>query len=301
MKRAREMTNGNLKLFASPWSAPAWMKTNNDLIGKGDLKAEYYQVWANYFLKFLDAYKAEDVDFWGLTANNEPTNGQYEGFKFNCMGWNSQQQKKWVVENIGPLLKSSRYKDVKFMILDDQRPLAPKWVRSVLEDGAADKYVDGVAVHWYADMVLPSPSPLDIVHEEFPNKFILYTEACTGSRPSETAVALGSWERAEEYLHNIIEDMNHWVVGWTDWNLVLDRQGGPNWAKNFVDAPIIINEDNQEFYRQPMYYALAHITKYVPAGSKKIALTPNGIVPKTLDSVAFTTPDGSTVVLLANR
>ena len=212
------------------------------------------------------------------------------------MGWNAYQQQKWIVENIGPLLKGSEFRDLKFMILDDQRPLAPKWASEVFEDQRAHQYVDGIAVHWYADRVFPFPNVLDKVHNEFPDKFILYTESCHIGK-----VALGSWKRAQEYLQNIIEDMNHWVVGWIDWNLVLDMQGGPNWLGNSVDAPIIINEHNQEFYRQPMYYALAHITKHVPTGSKRVALTPNVKVPSTLDSVAFTTPNGSTVVVLVNR
>merc|ERR1719412_1515225 len=93
--------------------------------------------------------------------------------------------------------------------------------------------------------------------KHFPTSFFFYTEACNGDKPWDTEkVMLGDWHRGEKYIHNIIEDLNHWVTGWTDWNLVLDLQGGPNWAGNFVDAPILVNQENGEFYKQPMYYAL---------------------------------------------
>ena len=110
------------------------------------------------------------------------------------------------------------------MILDDQRVLAPEWCRTVFANAKAKEYVDGVAVHWYTDRVFDLPIALDLVHDEFPDKFILYTEACTGDRPWDIRPALGSWVSGEEYLYNIIEDLNHWVTGWTDWNLALDMK-----------------------------------------------------------------------------
>jgi glucosylceramidase len=87
-------------------------------------------------------------------------------------------------------------------------------------------YVDGVAMHWYADSVADLPHALDMLHEDFPEKFILYSEACEGFgfAGNETTVILGMWERGENYMFNIIEDLNHWVAGWTDWNLALDMK-----------------------------------------------------------------------------
>lgn len=99
----------------------------------------------------------------------------------------------------------------------------------------------GIGLHWYAD-IMPQVSALDIAHSNFPNHFLLATEACTGAFPGEHEVLLGSWERAEAYGESIIQDLNHWVVGWIDWNLVLDLNGGPNWVKNYVDAPIIVDK-----------------------------------------------------------
>lgn len=299
IKLAQTFRPDPIKLFASPWSAPAWMKSNNELIGKGYLLPQYYETWANYFVRFLNDYGAQGIQFWGLTAQNEPEDGNVPGFSFNCMGWNSTTQREWIVNHLGPQLEQNNYGDLKLMILDDQRPLVPKWAKEVFEDERALKYVSGIAVHWYTDDVLPFPSALDQAHELFPDKFLLYTEACNGDKPWDTEkVMLGSWERGENYLFNIIEDLNHWVVGWTDWNLALDKQGGPNWANNFVDAPIIIDPDNGEFYKQPMFYALGHVSRFLPAGSLRLGLE-TGLNP--VDGVAFKRPDGITAIILLNR
>lgn len=96
-----------------------------------------------------------------------------------------------------------------------------------------------------------------------------------------------------------LQDLNHWVTGWVDWNLVLDEQGGPNWANNFVDAPIIVNNTVDEFYKQPMFYAMGHFSKYIPEGSIRIGLTmPNSTA---LYATAFLRPDGKRAVILLNQ
>jgi len=299
VKLAQSLRQDPIRMFASPWNAPAWMKSNHEVNGKGFLLPEFYPAWANYFVKFLDHYKEQGVDFWGLTAQNEPWDGTVPDFTFNAMGWNATTQRDWIVEHLGPALEAAGYADVKLMILDDQRPLVPKWAREVFSDERALKYVDGIGIHWYADEIFVVPFALDQAHEEFPDKFLLYTEACTGDRPWDIVkVMLGDWDRGERYIHNIIEDLNHWVVGWTDWNLALDLQGGPNWAGNFVDAPIIVNPEDGEFYKQPMYYALGHISRFIPPGSVRVGLD---VGSNPVQAVAFKRPDNTYAVVLLNR
>ncbi|XP_071535763.1 LOW QUALITY PROTEIN: lysosomal acid glucosylceramidase-like [Panulirus ornatus] len=298
IKRAEAMATRPLRLFASPWTAPPWMKTNNDFIGYGQLLPEMYQPWANYFVKFLEAYAAEDIVFWGITAQNEPIDGYVPGFFFNCMGWTAEEQRLFVAENLGPTLQAHGYAQVKLMILDDQRYELPKWAKEVLNDTSAAQYVDGIAIHWYGDSYT-SPSRLDETHDLFPDYFILGTEACKGAGPLDAAVVLGSWERCESYAHDIIIDMNHWVTGWVDWNLALDMEGGPNWAKNFVDSPIIVNKEKEEFYKNPMFYAMGHFSKFVKEGALRVSLTsPDS---KGLDAVAFKNRDDTTAIILLNR
>ena len=233
------------------------MKSNNALNGQGYLLPEYYQVWADYYVKFIEAYKEEGISMWGLTAQNEAlVAGNSPNFAWNCMGWNASSQATWIGQNLGPSLEAAGFEDIKIMAFDDQRPLLYRWEDGIMEDADAAKYVDGWAVHWYVDF-LGGPGVLDSVHEKYPEKFILFSEACTGSYPWDLQkVLLGSWERGQEYINDIITNLNHWSTGWTDWNLVLDMNGGPNWANNEVDAPIIVNQETDEFYKQPMYYTL---------------------------------------------
>lgn len=144
-----------------------------------------------------------------------------------------------------------------------------------------NKYVSGIAVHWfvyalnkeryhselifcfnrYLDQYIP-PLVLDLTNTAFPDKFLLATEACNGYFGLRRGVVLGDWNRAEKYAKDIIEDLSHYVTGWIDWNLALDLQGGPNWANNFVDSPVIVNQTGDEFFKQPMFYALGHFRYY---------------------------------------
>ncbi|KAK8392735.1 hypothetical protein O3P69_014875 [Scylla paramamosain] len=275
VKRAQAMSERPIKLFASPWTAPPWMKTNNDYHGFGQLKEEMYQPWARYFVRFLDDYAAQNITFWGLTAQNEPLDGYVPGFSFSCMGWTAEQQRKWVAGNLGPALREGGYGDVVLMIMDDQRINLPSWPQVVLGDPEAAQYVQGIALHWYMDKYF-TPEVLTETHELFPDYFILGTEACEGDGPLEVDVVPGSWERLEAYARDIIVDVNHWVTGWVDWNLALDMTGGPNWAENFVDAAILVDK-----------------------GAVRLSITSphEGKV----SAAAFRNPDGTYAVVLLNR
>jgi len=299
---ARNLSDKPIKLFASPWTAPAWMKSNNKLYGKGSLLPEYYQVWANYFVKFFDEYKKHNVEFWGVTTQNEPLDGLVPGFFFNCMGWTAEETAVFTGLNLGPTMAEHGYGHVQIMTMDDQRYLLPKWAKTVLSNAEAAKYVKGIAVHWYGNSYSPA-SLLTKTHEMFPDRFILATEACSGFEPWQTKkVILGSWERFEDYAKDILEDLNNWSTGWVDWNLALDPTGGPNWSKNFVDSPIIVNATADEFYKQPMYYALGHYSKYIPEDSVRIHLDVEQKANfERFSATAFLRPDGMRTVVIVNR
>lgn len=125
------MTGEKLQLFASVWTAPKWMKTNNDYVGIGFLKEEMYQVWANYFVKFFDAYKANGIQFWGVTTQNEPSLAMIPLKQVNSIAWTTRMMGKWISENLGPTLRNSEYSNLKIMCLDDQRFFLPWYVDTV--------------------------------------------------------------------------------------------------------------------------------------------------------------------------
>ncbi|XP_044736956.1 lysosomal acid glucosylceramidase-like [Chrysoperla carnea] len=287
-----------IKLMGAPWTAPPYMKDSKDYIGGGRLLDQYYPGYAEYLIKFLQAYKEEGLNFYIMSSQNEPVFGSAPGYDFNGMGFEPSSQAAFVGNHLGPSMEQNGLGNVKILIGDDQRPFMYRWVQIYLQNENASKYASGVGIHFYLDEEAP-PEILTRIHElpGFENKFILYTEACQGSAGKFRGVRLGSWKFGTGYLSNIIDDLNNWSVGWVDWNMALDLEGGPNWAKNFVDSPIIVNASAKEFYKNPMYYALAHVSKFIVPGSVRIDMTNDSDFVK---ATAFETPNNQTVVVLLN-
>ncbi|XP_033207306.1 lysosomal acid glucosylceramidase-like [Belonocnema kinseyi] len=293
--------NPDLRFFSAAWTAPMWMKTNNNSFGFGFLKKEYYQLYADYLLRFLDEYKKQGIDMWAISTGNEPSNAYVPIVTINNMGWTAGTVATWVAENLGPSLDNSQHNQTLILGLDDQRFNLPWFIDLVFRNKVAEKYISGVAIHWYWDSLIPAVV-LDKTHNHFPKKFLLMTEACEGSLPWQLQkVILGSWERAESTALKMFENMNHWVTGWVDWNLALDKVGGPNWNENNVDAPIIVDPETDEFFKQPMYYAIHHFSRFLPRGSVRLELEDSSIIFRSLTSIAFETPENKTVVLIYNR
>ncbi|XP_027726595.1 lysosomal acid glucosylceramidase isoform X2 [Vombatus ursinus] len=301
--RALALAQRPISLFASPWTSPTWLKTNGAVNGKGSLKGKpgdkYYQTWAKYYIKFLDAYAEHKLRFWAVTAENEPSAGMISGYPFQCLGFTPELQRDFVAFDLGPALAQSAHHDIKLLILDDHRLLLPHWARVVLMDPKAAQYVSGIAVHWYLDFLAPINATLGETHRLFPDVTLFASEACAGSKFWEQSVRLGSWSRGTQYSHSIITNLIHHVVGWTDWNLALNPEGGPNWVRNFVDSPIIVDIGKDKFYKQPMFYHLGHFSKFIPEGSQRIGLDANQNT--NLETVALLRPDGAVVLVVLNR
>ncbi|XP_051167958.1 lysosomal acid glucosylceramidase-like isoform X2 [Leptopilina boulardi] len=300
MQRALRI-NPEMQFLAAAWTAPAWMKTNDYYTGFGFLKKEYYQVYTDYILKFMDNYKKEGLEMWALSTGNEPSNAYYPINRINAMGWTSSGLGNWVANNLGPSLANSQHNQTLIITVDDQRYALPWSVDLIFKNNLAEKYISGIGIHWYWDSLVPA-KVLDITHNHFPDKFLLITESCEGSFPWQNPkVRLGNWDRAESYVTQIIENLQHWSTGWIDWNLALDKTGGPTWINNNVDSPIIVNPETDEFFKQPMYYALHHFSRFLPRGSVRIASKDSSIMFHPLLSVAFQTPKNETVVVIYNR
>ncbi|VEN46551.1 unnamed protein product, partial [Callosobruchus maculatus] len=295
IKKARELSE-DLKLFSSAWTAPKWMKTNGKYTGPVSfLKEEYYQQWADYHVKFLDAYSEQNVTFWGMTTGNEPLSGILN-MPVPSVAWVAPTQREWVQNNLGPAIRKSKHSKIRLMALDDQIFLLPFYMEIMFKSKKVEQYIDGIAVHWYQEGVSPSLSLSD-THKSFPKKFILATEASWGAK-KQTKVCLGCWNRGEEYVDRIIYYIENFVTGWMDWNMVLDLDGGPSYYKNFLDAPIIVNPEAGEFYKQPMFYAMGHFSKFIPPGSHRIETQYSG---KDISAAGFKRPDGIVVLVILNK
>lgn len=297
IKRAAELSRRGLKLLTSPWSASPWMKTNDTWSNNGRLRREYWQLWADYFVRYFQEYKRQGLDFWALSPQNEPQINIYNSdVLINGMAWTAEEQRDWVIGHLAPTLRNAGFQDIKILAGDDNRPTLPDLPKTMMASETGRAIIAGTAVHWYYDTQI-SPSVLDEVNKLFPEKLLLQTEACTGVA-SKNTVILGSWQRGEAYAVDIIENTSHNVQAWIDWNLALDEHGGPNWIDNPVDSPIIVNADEDEFYKQPMYYVMGHFSKYVPPGSVRVRTSSKGA--PGVHHVCFLTPDYSTVMVLLN-
>ncbi len=298
MQAVEENTHQPLRLFASPWSAPAWMKSNYSMV-HGNLWPQYQQVWSDYFIKFFRAYRAQQIRFWGVTVQNEPVDSGYLGKKFmqtwQTMYSTEMEEGNFVKAYLGPALRQFEQEygsKINLMVHDDQVTTIQRRM-TMLDDPEVAQYVDGAGLHWYMNLDRYYGN-LDDAYQALNKrsgvnkKFILGTEACEGYLPLMGGPSLGSWSRGEAYAHDIISDLNHSVSGWMDWNLVLDMQGGPNWANNKVDAPILADLSTQTLYIQPMYFYLGHFSKFLRPESVMLASQSKGPFP--LEEVAFKVP-----------
>jgi len=280
------------------------MKKNGKMPGgaqlKGDFNGQYYQTYANYFVRFFEEYWKRGIQFWALTIQNEPSEGLIPDFRYQSTNWSSEMERSFAKDLLQPTMRQSTpSRDVKIMALDDNRNFVLQWAKDIYRDANSDA-IDGLAIHWYHS---GQYEDLSKAHDVAPDKFILATEACTGWLESQLRPLLGDWSRGEQYGHDILNDLKNWVVGWTDWNLALDLQGGPNWIKNFVDAVLIVDRNVNEFYKQPMYYFIGHFSKFITRGSVRISSKASGASfdPNLTEHIAFETPEGNRVLVVMNR
>jgi glucosylceramidase len=276
----------DFKLFSSPWSPPAWMKTNGEMNHGGKLKPEYRDAWALYFAKYIKAYKQEGIDVWGLTIQNEPAATQ----SWDSCIWSAEEEGQFVRDHLGPTLEKHGLGNVKIMVWDHNKDIIFERVEPIFSDPKTAKYVWGAAFHWYSGDNFEN---LDKVHRAFPDKKLVFTEGC-----QEGGVHLGSWNLGERYAHDIIGDLNNWTVGWTDWNMVLNETGGPNHVGNLCDAPIIANAKENKLYYQSSYYYLGQFSKYIRPGAVRIGCSMNNC---PLEATAFKNLNGQIVVNVMNK
>lgn len=272
--------NPNIKIMATPWSAPVWMKTNGSFIG-GELKPEYYNVYAQYFVKYLQEMKAEGITVDAITPQNEPLHGGNNP----SLLMSSTQQANFIKNSLGPALKSANL-NTKIIIYDHNCD-KPEYPINVLKDNAAFPFIDGSAFHLYAGDI----TALTTVHNAFPTKNVYFTEQWTSST-GEFAGDL-KW-----HLQNvIIGSMRNWSKNALEWNLANNANFGPHTPGgcNACKGALTINSSDS-FVRNVSYYIIAHASKFVPDGSVRIASNNLG----NLINVAFKTPLGKKVLLVIN-
>jgi glucosylceramidase len=313
----KKQDDSDLRIVASAWTAPPWMKDiedwyvpgtpENDYQGTGGtLKPEYVQTYADYLVRYLDAYRAEGVNIWGLTPVNEPhgNSGNWESMHFT-----PETQNEFIQQNLGPALRSGGFGEVKLLVYDQNRDHLEHWTDVILGDPETAAYVHGTAVHWYSSTYKVYEDVLDRVHDKFPGFAIIHTEGTIDDLGKTAPGGVADPERFKEsgwfdndsfwwnrnatdwaytaewapdvedhpiyvpvhrYARDIIVGFNHWMEGWIDWNVVLDKNGGPNHVGNFCGAPIMIDTDSGKVYYTPIYYVLAQLSRTIRPGDKAV-------------------------------
>jgi len=284
MRDAKAALGRDILLFGAPWSPPAWMKDNNDMKYGGDLLPDYYDMWAEYFIKAIEEFKKEGFPMFAVSVQNEPDAVQtWE----SCI-YSAEQERDFVKNYLGPVFEKSNI-DAKIMIWDHNRDLIFERANEILTDDDAYKYIWGTAFHWYVSEEFENVGK---VHDKFPDKHLVFTEGCIegGPRP-------GAWETGERYGRNIIGDLKNWNEAFIDWNLILDINGGPNHVGNLCDAPILADIENDKLIFNSSYYYIAHFSKFIKPGAKRIDNTHiNGIY-----TVAFENTNKSVVLVAQNE
>ena len=292
IKKSIEAAGGKLPLFVSPWSPPAWMKDNNNMLQEGKLKPEFFDSWANYYVKFIQGYEKLGIPVWGLTVQNEPMAKQtWE----SCI-YTAEEERDFIKNHLGPTLRKNNLGDKKLIAWDHNRDLVYQRASTLLHDAEAAKYIWGIGFHWYEVWTGGHQfDNLKRVNEAFPDKPLMLTEACNYPFSWET---FDQWKWGENYGKNIIEDLNNGSVAWTDWNILLDETGGPNHVKNFCFAPVHAKTKEGTLHYMNSYYYIGHFSKFIRPGAKRVISSSSRA---QLLTTSFINPDGKLAVVVMNN
>jgi glucosylceramidase len=290
IKQAIQVAGGELTTYASPWSAPAFMKDTNHMLQGGKLLPEYANAWATYYTKFIKAYEKEGIPIWGLTIQNEPMAKQ----TWESMIYSAEDERDFLKNHLGPVMEKAGLGDKKIIVWDHNRDLINHRVNTILEDPEAAKYVWGVGFHWYETWTGGNPMFNNVaeVSQAFPQVNLLLTEATVEKFNPER---YQHWPNAERYGNSIINDFNAGSVGWTDWNILLDNKGGPNHVGNFCFAPI--HADKGELIYTPTYYYLGHFSKFIHPNAKRVSAVSSRSV---LQTTSFMNTDNQLATIVMN-
>ncbi|HYG40002.1 MAG TPA: glycoside hydrolase family 30 protein [Cytophagales bacterium] len=292
IKQAMKAAGGKLTMYVSPWSPPAWMKDNNRMLKGGKLLPEYNEAWANYYVKFINAYEKEGIPIWGLSVQNEPMATQtWESCIFT-----GEEERDFIKNHLGPTLHKAGMADKKLIAWDHNRDLIYQRASTVLNDPEAAKYVWGIGYHWYETWTGSGMQfeNLRRVAETFPDKNLIFTEGCIEKFKFE---GINDWALGERYGHSMVNDFNSGTVAWTDWNILLNEIGGPNHVGNFCYAPIIADTRDGKVHYTNSYYYIGHFSKFIKPGAKRIISSSNR---DKLQTTAFQNTDGSIAVVVMN-
>ncbi len=286
IQAALRMAGRPIKLLASPWSPPAWMKSNGQMNQGGKLMPQFRQAWARCYVRFIEAYAAAGVPIWGVSVQNEPAATQ----RWDSCIYSAEEERDFVRDHLGPELARAGLGHVRIVIWDHNRDTLVERASIVYADAEAAKFVWGAGFHWYGEDHFEQ---VQLAHDAWPDKQLLFTEGCQEGGPHA-----GAWELGERYAHSMINDLNRWTVGWIDWNLLLDDSGGPNHVGNLCSAPVLADRSSGALLHQSSYWYIGHFSRFIKPGARRVLCAASRQV---IEASAFVNPDGSLVSVVMNR
>lgn len=273
--------NPNLRFLASPWSPPRFMKNTKISILGGKLLTKYKQTYADYFVKYLNSYKELGINIDYVTIQNE-TNGMpiWE----SCL-YSAKDEVDFLVNYLYPTFQKNNI-HTKILVYDHNKEKLFTRACAEFNNPEANKAASGIAFHWYSGNHFEN---ISLCREKFPDKLLFHTEGCFSFDPTNSF--------ANQYAHDIIEDLNAGINGYIDWNILLNSKGGPNHKKNYCNSPVMLKEDNSDYNKSLTYYYIGQFSKVIKPGAVKIA---HSKYLSDLRVTAFKNPDNSIAVVLYN-
>ena len=262
------------------------MKSNAQMNHGGHLLPQFARAWARCFVRFIEEYQLEGVPVWGVSVQNEPAATQ----RWDSCVYSAEEERDFVRDHLGPELARAGLEHVRIIVWDHNRDHMVQRASVVYADPQAAKYVWGTGFHWYGEDHFDH---VQLVHDAWPDKQLLFTEGCQEGGPHH-----GSWELGERYARSMINDLNRWTVGWIDWNLLLDETGGPNHVGNLCSAPILADTRSGAVMHQSSYYYIGHFARFMQPGARRVLCAATR---QALECTACTNPDGSLAVVVMNR
>ncbi len=273
-------------LMLTPWSPPAFMKTNGDRNHGGKLKPEYRGFWAEYICRYIREYEAEGFPVSRITVQNEPEAVQ----TWDSCIFTGEEEKVFLRDFLYPALVKNDLTHVKVNIWDHNKERLYERAKASI-DADTDKMVDGIAFHWYTGDHFEA---IGLAKDAFPGKELIFTEGCV----EYSRFNANQLYNAQMYAHDIIGNLNAGMTGFIDWNILLDEKGGPNHVNNYCDAPVMVDTQNGSFEQKLSFDYIGHFSRYIEKDARRIAFTK---YTDKLEITALKNPGGSLVMVALNR
>lgn len=275
-----------IPIMLSPWSPPAYMKTNGERNNGGKLKKEYAKRWAEYICRYIEEYRSRGYLVTMLTMQNEPKAVQ----TWDSCVYTAKEQKEFLKGYLWPSLVEHKLEDIEIYLWDHNKERAYEWVKEIIDD-ETKKMVKGVALHWYSGDHFDA---IKFIKEQYPWLKIVTSEACIEySKYSSDSVL----QNACKYAHDMIGNFNQGMDGFFDWNILLNEEGGPNHVGNNCESPFMFDRNAKKLIKMESAYYLWHFSNFIEPGAVRIGTSKYN---KDIETVAFK-KDGKIVIVLFNQ